>query len=372
MMRNRVKLGILFSVLFLEIGFASVATNLVLGGNIFVGTNESDFDVIFTKALIDDFDVSNTTISDNGKSLSFVTKDLSSVGDVSKLDFEVTNNSRQYDAMVEMICETKGINEDYYSITNNFPSLITAKTVEKGNVTVKLEKVSVDNISEEFKCTLNIIAKEKIGTLEETKACEAILGDGTSVGDKVDCGSESFYVIKNDGTNVRMLSEYNLMIGHVANYDGTTWTSTPMASPTGLQDSKAIGAIYKDESWNTVTTRYGTTAYSSGGTAYVGSIVENYVNDYKTKLENIGVKVNEATLITKEELNELGMVDYSNNNISGREWLYKTSYWTKSVTAEGMMWFVYSQGSFLDMGMPLNTFHFGVRPVISISVDDLK
>lgn len=40
--------------------------------------------------------------------------------------------------------------------------------------------------------------------------CVAVSGDGKNVGDEVACGSEHFYVMSNDGTNIKMLAKYNL------------------------------------------------------------------------------------------------------------------------------------------------------------------
>ena len=43
--------------------------------------------------------------------------------------------------------------------------------------------------------------------------CVVISGSGSNPGDEIACGSEHFYVIENDGENVRMLAKYNLNVG---------------------------------------------------------------------------------------------------------------------------------------------------------------
>ena len=43
--------------------------------------------------------------------------------------------------------------------------------------------------------------------------CLVISGDGTHIGDEIACGTEHFYVLSNDGENIKMLSKYNLMAG---------------------------------------------------------------------------------------------------------------------------------------------------------------
>ncbi len=45
--------------------------------------------------------------------------------------------------------------------------------------------------------------------------CTLVKGNGNTIGSEVNCGGEHFYVLKNDGTNVRLLSKYNLYIGKI-------------------------------------------------------------------------------------------------------------------------------------------------------------
>lgn len=43
--------------------------------------------------------------------------------------------------------------------------------------------------------------------------CNVVSGTGKNIGDEIACGTEHFYVISNDGTNVKMLAKYNLLAG---------------------------------------------------------------------------------------------------------------------------------------------------------------
>ena len=125
-------------------------------------------------------------------------------------------------------------------------------------------------------------------------------GSLDSLGTVVTIGTEQFYTIGTDGDNVKLLSMYNLYVG--GSYDSSTSTWTPYGEEaTGMQDSTMSHL-------NTNTTiRNGTTAFSSDekkGTNYndyQGSIVEEYVNNYKRILESkYGVDIVEARLITYE------------------------------------------------------------------------
>lgn len=45
--------------------------------------------------------------------------------------------------------------------------------------------------------------------------CKVISGDGTNIGDEIQCGTENFYVLSNDGENVKMLAKYNLYVDRI-------------------------------------------------------------------------------------------------------------------------------------------------------------
>lgn len=49
--------------------------------------------------------------------------------------------------------------------------------------------------------------------LVDAKVCEVKSGDGISIGSEISCGSENFYVVSNDGENIKMLAKYNLLVG---------------------------------------------------------------------------------------------------------------------------------------------------------------
>lgn len=46
----------------------------------------------------------------------------------------------------------------------------------------------------------------------DTEKCTVIEGTGSDVGDEIKCGEEEFYVIENDGVNVKMMGKYNLLV----------------------------------------------------------------------------------------------------------------------------------------------------------------
>ena len=128
---------------------------------------------------------------------------------------------------------------------------------------------------------------------------------------------------------------------------------------TGMQDSTMLGAV------SGINIQKGTTVFSNTSNEYAGSIVEGYVNNYKTILEeNYGVDVVEARLITYEELTSLGC---SGNCKNAPSWVYATTYWTESVYDFRHLWTVGSGGSFGGDYEFYSNASVGVRPVIIIS-----
>lgn len=144
-------------------------------------------------------------------------------------------------------------------------------------------------------------------------ACEVTSGTGKSVGDIIECGTEEFYVISNDGTNIKMLAKNELAI----NDDG-------LQSKTGSKDGAAIYPVAFDS--------------TSNGAEYESSTIKEYVDLYNELLiSQIGLPSSTtSTLITLEELLALGCEEDSEGNgeytclTTNMPWLYSTSYWTKT------------------------------------------
>ena len=185
-------------------------------------------------------------------------------------------------------------------------------------------------------------------------------------GTVITIGTENFYVYKYSNNIVYAIAKYNLKVGGVFNSSYTAYTPSEV---TNLQDPEMIGHIDGQE-------RKGTTPFSSDevhGTnysSYEGSIVEGYVNEYKSKLEAIGAEIEEARLITKEELEGLGCSASSTTCSSAPSFIYSTSYWSGSAYDSYNVWSVYSHARFYNSAYTSST-HFGVRPVIGISISEI-
>ncbi len=166
------KRWILVTILFLTIGFASVTAVLTITGKVNINFDEEDYQVYFSDAYLDDVRHMEF-IDDTRKEITFTTNDLTSVGDKSVLKYEVTNNSKQYDAEVSVKC-TPSENE-YYRVTNDLTEIINAQSRETGTITIELKKVVLEEKEETFKCDLTINATSR-EDIPEPLLCENEIG----------------------------------------------------------------------------------------------------------------------------------------------------------------------------------------------------
>ena len=160
------KSAIIVVIVFMMIGFASISTTLIINSNIKVSENETDFDVYFSKARLDTIDIYESVISQDKKTITFNTNNLSKVGDKSVLTYEVTNNSNNYDAKVKVTCTPE--NNKYTSITNTIDvenDIVPARNTAKGRVTITLNKTSLEELEEKYTCKLefNAVERKEVG-----------------------------------------------------------------------------------------------------------------------------------------------------------------------------------------------------------------
>ena len=156
---------LIVAILLMSIGFAAISTTLILNGNANVSENNEDFSVIFTAASIDGNDVYSTAVDETKKTITFTTGELKTLNQTSILTYEVTNNSSNYDANVSVTCVPKeGTTAKYTSIKNkleNDATVVKAKETLNGTLTVTLDKVATESVTEEYTCKLEFNAVER-------------------------------------------------------------------------------------------------------------------------------------------------------------------------------------------------------------------
>ena len=161
---------LIVAIILMSIGFAAISTTLIINGNAKVSENQDDFSVIFTAATLDGKDVYSSVVDDIKKTINFTTSDLKTLNQTSILTYEVTNNSANYDAEVNVTCVPKtGTTAKYTSIKNkldNDATVVKAKESVNGTLTVTLDKTSTEEVSEEYTCSLefNAVERDTIGS----------------------------------------------------------------------------------------------------------------------------------------------------------------------------------------------------------------
>ena len=193
------KSAIIIAIILMSIGFASVSTTLIINGNAKISENNEDFSVIFTAASIDGKDVYSTAVDETKKTITFTTSELKTLNQTSILTYEVTNNSSNYDANVTVTCVPKtGTTAKYTSIKNkldNDATVVKAKTSVNGTLTITLDKVATEAVTEEYTCKLEFNAVERTEIGVEKVYTEKLL-NGT---DPVLSNSLIPVTIANDG-----------------------------------------------------------------------------------------------------------------------------------------------------------------------------
>ena len=156
---------LIIAILIMCIGFAAISTTLVINGNAKVGENTDDFSVIFTAATLDGKDVYTNVIDDTKKIITFETRELKTLNQTSVLSYEVTNNSANYDAEVQVNCKIKDNAEaKYTSIKNELEgnaTIVKAQQVLNGTLTITLNKTATEEVKEEYVCELTFNATER-------------------------------------------------------------------------------------------------------------------------------------------------------------------------------------------------------------------
>ena len=165
---------LIIAILLMSIGFAAISTTLIINGSTNVSENHEDFSVIFTAASLDGNDVYSTAVDDTKKTITFTTSELKTLNQTSTLTYEVTNNSSNYDAEVKVTCVPKeGTTAKYTSIKNkldNDTTKVLAKSSVNGTLTVTLDKVATEAVTEEYTCKLEFNAVERDTVGEEIRA----------------------------------------------------------------------------------------------------------------------------------------------------------------------------------------------------------
>ena len=379
--RKVLTLGLcLVAVCVFTLTIAYAALNAVLSIDGHAQVSSSDWDIYLANPKVTNGSATTTVPSIKTSSTVEFSTTLSMPGDFYEFTIDVVN-AGSIDAMIENVIKTPELTADQakflkYEITyQNGESITTNQLLAKETsmpIKVRIEyrkdlvasDLPTGQVVLDLALTLEYTQSDGTGSsVKDNGVYKPVSanGDINDIGTIVTIGDQQFYTIGTEGDNVKFLSMYNLYVGGVYNSGWTAYGS----EATGKQDSTMLGFVSGQ------LIRNGITAFSNTDATYEGSIVEGYVNNYKTILEeDYGVDVVEARLITKDELtsDEIGCSDTDRTCTgSAYPWIYSTSYWSGSASNASYVWRVDSSGSFNNYSRYDNVYSFGVRPVIIIS-----
>ena len=263
--------SIVVAILLLAVGFAAISTTLIINGNTKVSENADDFSVIFTKASLDGTDVYANVISEDKKTITFETNDLKSLNQTSVLNYEVTNNSSNYDAEVQVNCKVKeNTTAKYTSITNELEgnaTVIKAKTSLNGTLTVTLNKTATEEVREEYVCTLefNAVERDTLGSSGPTYYYAFGTPTTASATDYTTLGKNVFVRLGANDSKAVCINDNGLFCIKPNDYDNTV---IALKNHFGESDCIVIGAGFNcDSNAFACTARsYGTVSCSDGST----------------------------------------------------------------------------------------------------------
>ena len=369
------KVSIVVAILLFAVGFAAISTTLIINGSTKVSENADDFSVIFTAATLDGTDVYLTVVDDTRKTITFETSELKTLNQTSVLNYEITNNSSNYDAEVQVTCKIKGdATAKYTSIKNEFEgnaTVVKAKETLNGILTVTLNKTATEEVREEYVCTLefNAVERNEIGKTKNnyilTKAVDNT-NEFAEIGDTISIGNEKFYVISNIEHKIAALAYYNLNVGDYK-AEGNVGIQNSLARGYYAGDSsyKGIISFANSNGWNYLNNDPIDIKKFDG---QIKSALYDENNGYEKYLKSFDVDVS-ARLILVDELERLGCSMTSQTcKSSNYPWLYSSSYWTGSASSKNstFVWFVHSDKSFISHSYSAVMFD-GLRPVIEFS-----
>ena len=328
---------LIIAILLMSIGFAAISTTLVINGNANVSENNEDFSVIFTAASLDGKDVYSTAVDDTKKIITFTTSELKTLNQTSILTYEVTNNSSNYDANVSVTCVPKtGTTAKYTSIKNkleNDATVVKAKESLNGTLTVTLDKVAIESVTEEYTCKLEFNAVERTElatgttnlynliknkadttTVIDYKVRSGVSGTNGIYTTTATVGNVPVYYYRGDADKVNNNIIFNNMCWKIIrttenNGVKIIYNGTPIDGKCEIQTGEAIqiGTSKFNESYNDnayVGYMYGTAGSSTYAATHANtneSTIKKYIDNwYKANFDEIATSKLEDTVFCND------------------------------------------------------------------------
>ena len=243
---------LILAILLMSIGFAAISTTLIINGNAKISENNEDFSVIFTAASIDGKDVYTTAVDETKKTITFTTSELKTLNQTSILTYEVTNNSSNYDANVSVTCVPKeGTTAKYTSIKNkleNDATVVKAKESLNGTLTITLDKVATESVTEEYTCKLefNAVERDTLGVTKPTYYYAFGTPTTASATDYTTLGKNVFVRLGSDDSKAACINDNGLFCIKTNDYDNSVLALKNHFGKSACSDSGSHFDCYSD------------------------------------------------------------------------------------------------------------------------------
>ena len=339
-------------LLFVVVGLAIVSTTLGIEGATSITNNPDDFNVYFSKALVNGIEDQDIIVD---KKTLYFENTINDLGEIYTIEYDITNASKQYDAEISVTC-TGGNN--YISVTNTIDtSNISARETRTGTLVIKKTAVNEgETITHETTCTITANAVEK-STLTETDV-PTNLETKFTIGNEITLGTEKFNIIETGYSTVSLLAKNNL---------GTDYKQSE--TPNLVTFSDENGWKYTPGPQNIMIDNYNgnTKTYLANYKEYINSIISD--------------EITEINVITLDDLKRLGCsvpfdATYSSGyNCDNSKYksiiVNKQYYWTRTPesTSSDDIWYISISGGLSDVRY--NYAIAGIRPIIKISKEIL-
>ena len=398
--KSIVFVSILFFAMFMGIGYAYVRRTLNINNNTKISSlswnlHFENFNV--TSGSITP--LSETLVSDNNMKIT-TNLEFKNPGEFYEYTVDVVNDGT-IDAMIESVdgLEISSEQAQYFNYSVGYSDgtaiaqnqKLKGKTRESIKVRISLkESFSIENLPTEsvdlkFNLKFNYIQANAhaINVRPLVQIKDGKTKDTLAVGDEICINgdtTECFNFIRYDGDNIVMLSKWNLNVGD--NSKGTE---------TFLQDSDVRGYVSSEirygnvafsatNYWSTLGLTYPADVYdntyktapdfSANGYTTEGYSVAYYVEKYKKILEDYGVVVKNARLLTYSEATDSSIGCDNSSCSCPTGFITNTLFWLGSADNDNVVWYVRSGGYFSFASYSLES-DYGVRPVIEISKSDI-
>ena len=382
---------IIFLIFTIGIGYAFLEKAFLT--NAVIGVYDNHWNVRFDNIKVKYGSVTANTAPqpcDTTSTLNFKVS-LMTPGDFYEFTVDVVNTGT-VDAKITNVIITPTLNstqKNYLTYTVTYQSgqpLQYDQLVEKNSfVRLKIKikykedytgtQTTFENINASIK--INYAINDGLGkTVLDKGVKEKIFADGdiNQLGTIVTIGTEQFNVLGTEGNNVLLLAKYNLYVGGSYNRSTGVWTAYGDEA-TGMQNSKMIGySPYISPTLDGITPFSTSEQKGTNYSDYQGSLVETYVEKYKTLVEKQAeIKIEAARLVTKNEVtNQETFACVERGSCSTTyPWIYNTSYWIETPSSATYIWRISSDKSFYPYPYS-NSDGFGVRPVLIISKEYFK